>query len=121
MSAAESLPTPRYERTAGSPGLVVLSAAALVGGIAAVLIVSAWIARPHGTARAIAPELLFTHGPEEHTSIARDWTAQDAAVREHLETYGWNDRGTGIVRIPIDRAIELVSREAKDAPRKESP
>src|SRR5689334_25310182 len=109
MNSAESLPPPHYERTAGSPRLVVLSAGALVAGIAVVLLVSARIARHHDGVRAIAPELLFTYGPQERTSIARDWTAQDAAVREHLETYGWNDRGAGIVRIPIDRAIELMS------------
>lgn len=31
-----------------------------------------------------------------------------AADQATLTTYGWNDRAKGIVRIPIDRAMELV-------------
>jgi hypothetical protein len=125
MSSAETLPSPRYERTAGSPGLVILCAGALAACIAIVLAVAAWISRHHDAARRFAPEvgveLSFTYGPHERTTLARDWTAQDAAVREHLETYGWSDRAAGVARIPIDRAIDLVSREAAAAPRKESP
>lgn len=125
MNSAESLPPARSEPTAGSPTLVVLSAGALAVGIAVVLVAAAWVSRRHDAVRPSLPPagtaLSFTHGPHERTSIARDWIAQDAAVREHLETYGWNDRAAGIARIPIDRAIELVSREAADAPHKDSP
>jgi hypothetical protein len=31
------------------------------------------------------------------------------AERERLESYGWMDRSTGAVHIPIDRAIELIA------------
>jgi hypothetical protein len=30
---------------------------------------------------------------------------------ERLSTYGWVDRSAGIVRVPIERAIEIVARE----------
>lgn len=34
-----------------------------------------------------------------------------AEQREALSNYGWVDRDAGIVEIPIDRAMELVSEE----------
>lgn len=34
-----------------------------------------------------------------------------AAEKKQLETYGWVDRGSGVVRIPVERAMALVARE----------
>ena len=31
--------------------------------------------------------------------------------REHLHHYGWVDKNSGVVRIPIERAIELVAAQ----------
>ena len=39
----------------------------------------------------------------------RHWTDFQTAERERLDTYGWMDRSTGAVHIPIERAIELVA------------
>ncbi len=39
----------------------------------------------------------------------RHWTDFQAAERERLESYGWMDRSTGAVHIPIDRAMDLVA------------
>jgi hypothetical protein len=39
----------------------------------------------------------------------KHWKDFQAAERERLKTYGWMDRGTGAVHIPIDRAIELIA------------
>jgi hypothetical protein len=39
----------------------------------------------------------------------KHWKDFQAAERERLTTYGWMDRGTGAVHIPIDRAIELTA------------
>lgn len=49
----------------------------------------------------------------QYSNIHPSTEVQDlAAMRAHedslLHTYGWADRPAGIVRIPIDRAIELV-------------
>jgi len=42
---------------------------------------------------------------EEHPAIAlQELHAQEDKT---LSTYGWTDKKTGVVRIPIDRAIEL--------------
>lgn len=37
------------------------------------------------------------------------WQQQLAAERAQLEGYAWVDQKAGVVRIPIERAIELVS------------
>ena len=39
----------------------------------------------------------------------RHWTDFQTAERERLESYGWMDRATGAVHIPIERAIDLVA------------
>lgn len=39
----------------------------------------------------------------------RRWTDFRAAERERLGSYGWMDRSTGAVHIPIERAIELIA------------
>ena len=32
-------------------------------------------------------------------------------AKRRLETYGWIDRKNGIIRIPIERASELIARQ----------
>jgi len=39
----------------------------------------------------------------------KHWKDFQTAERERLTTYGWMDRGTGVVHIPIDRAIDLIA------------
>jgi len=39
----------------------------------------------------------------------KQWKDFQSAERERLTTYGWMDRSTGAVHIPIDRAIELIA------------
>jgi len=39
----------------------------------------------------------------------KHWKDFQTAERERLTTYGWMDRSTGVVHIPIDRAIELIA------------
>lgn len=42
---------------------------------------------------------------EEHPAIGmRELNSQEDKI---LSTYGWTDKKTGVVRIPIDRAMEL--------------
>lgn len=51
-------------------------------------------------------------GPRLQISPARDLNELQAAEDEALNSYGWVDRDNGIVRIPIERAMEvLVERE----------
>lgn len=49
-------------------------------------------------------------GPRLQTSSAADWEKYRAAEVHELTSYGWVDREKNIVRIPIERAIELLSQ-----------
>src|SRR5262245_37242265 len=53
---------------------------------------------------AIAPPL-----PRLQVYPVRHWADFQTAERERLETYGWMDRSTGAVHIPIEHAIDLVA------------
>jgi hypothetical protein len=44
----------------------------------------------------------------ERRKNLQDVTAQS---KEQLETYGWVDKARGIVRLPLDRAMELALRD----------
>ena len=54
----------------------------------------------------------FTQSAEYKTSIATEWASLDRDSDAHLHTYGWIDRRHGVVRIPIDRAMDLLAQEA---------
>jgi hypothetical protein len=40
---------------------------------------------------------------------ARNWRAFRSAEEKRLSTYGWMDRASGSVHIPIDRAMDLIA------------
>ncbi|HEX3730011.1 MAG TPA: hypothetical protein VHV47_09410 [Opitutaceae bacterium] len=56
----------------------------------------------------------FTAGPGYRTSVQQDWTAVEAAARARLTGYGWVDRRAGIVRIPVERAMELMAASGSE-------
>lgn len=47
--------------------------------------------------------------PQLEVTETADLAAQRAAEQRILSTYGWVDREHGVVRIPIERAIELLA------------
>ena len=47
--------------------------------------------------------------PRLQLTPVRDLEAMRAAENQILTTYGWVDQQKGVVRIPIDRAIELLA------------
>lgn len=108
---------PGHEASDASLRVIGVIAAALAIGVAAVLLVSyALFAGTRGR-RPLGPELGkradFQNGPEERTAIAQDWAELDAENRRNLTTYGWIDRRAGIVRIPVDRAMDLMAGEKR--------
>ncbi len=64
----------------------------------------AW--RPLPRASAAAPQARTF--PKLQVSPPRDLEAFRKAENEELETYGWENRTSGVVRVPIERAMELV-------------
>jgi hypothetical protein len=49
--------------------------------------------------------------PEERVQILREIRLRDNSA---LNQYGWVDREQGVVRIPIDRAMDLVLQEMNE-------
>ncbi len=47
--------------------------------------------------------------PRLQVQPVRHWKEFRSAEVERLTTYGWMDRTSGVVHIPIDRAIDLVA------------
>jgi hypothetical protein len=84
--------------------------AGLIGvGIAVAVLVHHFERREHAGDAAMGLAGDFQHGVEEKTSVQESWLDYDRGVRAHLGGYGWVDRRSGIVRIPIDRAMDLVA------------
>ncbi|MDB6093230.1 MAG: hypothetical protein JWM32_792 [Verrucomicrobia bacterium] len=112
-------PSHDYEPGDASPRAVLATAVGIALMIAACMLASSWVlgnrpVRPD-------PAQSFRHGPVERTSIARYWAAQDAAVKNHLENYAWVDRSAGVVRVPVDRGIELAAPEPAKNSRESKP
>lgn len=64
--------------------------------------------KPRTAEQKLPPEPRLEIDPQAH--LARLHAEED----EVLQTYGWVDKGNGVVRIPIDRAMALiVEREKK--------
>ena len=116
MSATTPLPAADYEPTDAPPKRLLLVGGGLAAGIALSLAIAlaVYVKRYYDEPAlgSVGRQTSFQHSPEATTDIAADWIRQDRAVREHLETYGWINRDAGIVRIPIDRAMERLVEEA---------
>ena len=50
-------------------------------------------------------------GPRLQAMPERDLVEMRAAEEEVLSTYGWSDREAGTVRVPIERAMEMLAAE----------
>ena len=59
--------------------------------------------------------------PEPRLQIlpSADWTLMMEQEKAALHSYRWVDRSRGIVRIPIDRAMELIVQHGFPAPKPE--
>jgi hypothetical protein len=58
-------------------------------------------------------------GPRLQPAPPRDMDDLRARDREALTTYGWVDKTSGIARIPVDRAIQILADEAAKSRAKE--
>ena len=47
-------------------------------------------------------------GPQLQVNPRQDWLRFRAEQEHSLESYSWEDRDAGIVRVPIERAMELL-------------
>jgi hypothetical protein len=69
-----------------------------------------WVFVEAGEGAASQPRVSspFQDGPEARSGVDKAWAECERDTRSHLSGYGWVDRPAGIVRIPIERAIDLV-------------
>jgi hypothetical protein len=77
------------------------TAVAMIGGflIFALIMIVAYLPNKPGE----LPQ--GTKTPEERAAILRDLRARETAA---ANSYGWVDQTKGIVRVPIDRAMQLT-------------
>jgi hypothetical protein len=83
-----------------------VTAAAVIGGflIFALILVIAYLPNKP------APLPEGTKTPEERAAILRELRAKEVAA---ATSYGWVDQTKGVVRIPIERAMQLTIEEHK--------
>jgi len=72
-----------------------------------------------GQAKSVNPTEIFPQ-PQLQTTPIPDLQAIRKAEDETLSTYGWVDQSKGVVRIPIDRAMQLIVERGLPV-RKEAP
>jgi hypothetical protein len=87
-----------------SPKNFWVTLAAIIGGFAIFLLILFIAYLPQKPAP--LPEGSKT--PAERTLLLSDLRAKEKAA---VTTYGWVDQPTGVVRLPIDRAVELTINE----------
>jgi type III secretory pathway lipoprotein EscJ len=87
----------------GAFGLLLASLAIVVLGVL-------WLFPLPGTDRAMNTPLPLYPEPRLQASPRQEMQRFLAAERQQLTTYGWIDKANGIVRIPIDVAMDKVAR-----------
>jgi hypothetical protein len=112
----EGLPAVGHEASDASPRTVVITLAGLaVGAMMVALLVYGifWYLadhplsspRPNPLAETETQQMPPQPRIEEHPAVElKDLRSQEEKI---LTTYGWTDKDKGIVRVPIDRAMEL--------------
>lgn len=101
------------------PAKGVLAFVAVVTIVSAVLVIwTVWVVQR--SFRELRPSGAFTErflGPRHPLSrVRQDLFDERGAVptnqrkRQELSTWGWVDKSRGVVRVPIDEAIDLVTR-----------
>lgn len=113
--AAGGAPAPGYETRDANTTAVLAFLVFLFVVLAATLFVTWRLFRHFDVAETEpAPASSFSGvrqlpaAPELQVHSREDLLETQAKQRQELETYSWEDRDAGIVRIPIDRAIDLL-------------
>ncbi len=111
-------PNAQHEADELSVRPLLLSGAGLFITVGIVLMVMTWIfnyldaRRLSGpTPSALAEGGTLPPRPRLQVTPARDLREMRESEDKLLNTYGWVDKQAGIVRIPIDRAIEVVAQK----------
>ena len=110
-------PLHREPSDVGARGLLVFSISLLltVGGImlvAKVVLDRLVASRPQPVApvAAVGPSLL-PPAPRLQVSPAEDLREMRQREEREMASYAWEDRPAGFIRIPLERALEIVARQ----------
>lgn len=98
-------------------GLIVLAVLVVVS-----VLLMAWMFRglaarsgEQPPAPLMAPQRVLPPTPRLQVNPTTDLVEMRATQQQRLSTYGWVDRKAGVVRIPVDRAMELMAQRAEAA------
>jgi hypothetical protein len=125
MSSEKEHPLHDHERTDWNLNYVLAGFTALVIAVTVILLASWWIFRDlHGSAESrilgTGPaQPVLPHEPRLQTSPSADWRLMLAEEKAALQSYRWVDRSRGIVRIPIEREMELIAQRGFPAAKPE--
>ncbi len=124
---AGKVPTPGHELSDLTPRSIAIFLVVLAAMIVGVLVVSVWIhdysasrlarteAPPSPVAKPAAPP-----GPRLQVFAPKDMQEFRAGEDAILKNYGWVDREAGVIRMPIDRAMQLLLERGLPAAGKKS-
>lgn len=100
--------------------ILLLSVAIVAGTLAALATVRLMMRGPQNAPAAFGVadrSNSFTSGPHEQSSIQRSWAELEQELEKTLPPGpDWIDQKAGVVRVPIERAMDLVTRESGGAP-----
>ncbi len=115
MAPAHPSELPGYETRDVSPRGIVLLGAALITVTGVAMLLLTWLfnkmdARAQRADPAVSPlaqDALSPPGPELELNLR--YQAFDQPARDQLESYGWADGPQKAVRIPIERAMQILA------------
>ncbi len=71
--------------------------------------------RPEAPATLMEAQRVLPPAPRLQINNSEDLTALRARQRKTISSYGWVDRSAGVVRIPVERAMDLVAERGLTA------
>jgi len=109
------------------PGYVALFGIALTAVIVAAAVITSLLidfkAAEHSRQETPVPRLAqereATPGPRLQVDANKDLRQMRAGEEAVLNSYGWVDKDAGIVKIPVDRAMEILAKKGLPARKQE--
>jgi hypothetical protein len=105
------LPPAAHEPADIARGFISGAFGLLLASLAIVMLGVLWLFPLPGTDRTLNTPLPVYPEPQLQPSPRQEMQRFLAAERQQLTTYGWIDKAHGIVRIPIDVAMDKIARD----------